>query len=84
MQEKKIDFFKSYDQVSLQFNFQVFWVQFMSKMMFISKDLQCSDRSFCTMEFFFVSRDLNSELGLEAKNLEENLANLIQMLTSSG
>jgi len=35
-------------------NFQVFWVQCRSKMMFISKVPQCSDRSFCDLEFIFV------------------------------
>ena len=33
-------------------NFQVFWVQFSSKMMFISIDPQWSDRIFSTPEFF--------------------------------
>ena len=33
-------------------NFQVFWVIFGSKLSYISKYAQCSDRSFCIREFF--------------------------------
>ena len=46
--EKKVNFVNDFVH-----NFQVLSVICGSKMMFISKDAQFSDRSFCTIEFFF-------------------------------
>ena len=60
---------------SLSHNFQVFWVQFRSEVMFISKDPQCSDRRFCIHEFFSHGRFCIYLVGcdsLQTKNEKKN------------